>query len=54
MKIRTIYFKSNDIAALCNFWSKLLQVDPHKGFEDWKEIWCGNIRLGFVKLDEDT
>lgn len=52
MKIRTIYFKSNDITGLCSFWSKLLEIQPHKDFADWKEIWCGNIRLGFVKLDE--
>lgn len=52
MKIRTIYLKSADIALLCDFWSNLLEIEPHKNSLEWKELWCGNIRLGFVKLDE--
>lgn len=52
MNIRTLYFKSTDITALCQFWSELLQVQPHKDFEDWKELWCGNIRLGFLASEE--
>lgn len=54
MKIRTIYLKSKDNAALCTFWSELLGVRPHKDFQDWKEIMCGNIRMGFLKLDDNT
>ena len=52
MKIRTIYLKAADIEGLCNFWNALLKTARHKNFADWKEIWCGNIRLGFLKLDE--
>ncbi len=52
MKIRTIYFKSAKITGLCNFWSELLKVKPNKDFPEWKEILCGNVRLGFLKLDE--
>lgn len=54
MTIRTIYFKAKDNAALCSFWSKMLGVEPHKNFEDWKEIMCGNVRMGFLKLDEKS
>jgi len=50
--IRTIYFKSSDISGLCRFWSSLLKVQPHKDSSDWKEINCGNMRLGFLNLDE--
>jgi catechol 2,3-dioxygenase-like lactoylglutathione lyase family enzyme len=51
MKIRTIYFKVADPAKAAAFWSALLQVPPHKDFESWKEIHCGNIRLGFLLND---
>jgi hypothetical protein len=54
MKIRTVYFKSKDIQALCDFWSNVLEIKPHKNFEDWKEILCGTVRLGFLKRDTDT
>ena len=52
MKIRTIYFKVNDISAAAHFWSELLQVKPHKDFDEWKEFWCGNIRLALLKTSE--
>jgi catechol 2,3-dioxygenase-like lactoylglutathione lyase family enzyme len=51
MKIRTLYFKVNDVAKAAAFWSELLQVKPHKDFEKWKEISCNNIRLGFLLND---
>lgn len=51
MKIRTLYFKVDNVAEAAGFWSALLQVKPHKDFESWKEIHCGNIRLGFLKND---
>jgi catechol 2,3-dioxygenase-like lactoylglutathione lyase family enzyme len=51
MKIRTIYFKSPDVAKAAGFWSALLGVKPHKDFETWKEISCNNIRLGFLRLE---
>ncbi len=52
LKIRTIYFSSVDPQALCDFWSALLERKPHKNSDDWKELMCDNIRLGFLKLDE--
>lgn len=51
MKIRTLYFKVADTAKAAAFWSELLGVAPHKDFEKWKEISCGNIRLGFLLND---
>jgi len=53
MKIRTIYFKVPDTAKACEFWSKLLLTAPHKDFDSWKEINCGNIRLGFLQNPGD-
>mgnify|MGYP003394344894 CR=1 FL=1 len=48
MKIRTIYFKVSDLGAAAHFWSGLLEIQPHKDFDEWKEFWCGNIRLGLL------
>jgi catechol 2,3-dioxygenase-like lactoylglutathione lyase family enzyme len=49
MKIRTIYFKVSDIAKAAHFWSELLQIKPHKDFDDWKEFMCGNLRLALLR-----
>jgi catechol 2,3-dioxygenase-like lactoylglutathione lyase family enzyme len=54
MKIRTIYFKVPDTAKACDFWSTLLLTAPHKDFDSWKEINCGNIRLGFLQNPGDV
>ena len=51
MKIRTLYFKVADVEKAASFWSELLQIKPHKDFEKWKEIMCGNIRMGFLLND---
>ena len=51
MKIRTLYFKVPDVVKAAAFWSAVLQVKPHKDFEKWKEISCGNIRLGLLLND---
>ncbi len=51
MRIRTIYFKVDDPAKSCSFWTELLGVEPHKQAPQWHEINCGNILLGFLKND---
>lgn len=52
MKIRTIYLKVKDIDGAKAFWQALLQIEPHKDFDDWKEFNCKNIRLGLLLLDD--
>ncbi len=51
MKIRTLYFKVDDIEAAAHFWGRLLNITPHKNFESWKEFMLGNIRFGLLKND---
>lgn len=51
MKIRTLYFKVADVKAAADFWAALLDMQPHKDFETWKEFMCGNIRLGLLSAD---
>lgn len=48
MKIRTIYFKVNNMERAVKFWKSLLNVEPHKKFEAWHEFVLGNIRLGLL------
>lgn len=53
MRIRTVYFKVSDVVVAAAFWGKILQIKPHKNFDDWYEFWCGNIRLGLLRNDFD-
>lgn len=48
MKIRTIYFKVNDMKKAVKFWKSLLGIEPHKKFKNWHEFLIGNIRLGLL------
>jgi predicted enzyme related to lactoylglutathione lyase len=50
-KIRTIYFKVPDLNAATRFWQSILGVAPHKNSDQWREFWCGNIRLGLILND---
>lgn len=51
MKIRTIYFKSNDLKASKAFWQELLDMEPHKNFDGWVEFKLDNINLGIWPND---
>lgn len=46
MKIRTIYFKVNNMPEAVHFWGELLQIKPHKTFPKWHEFMVGTLRLG--------
>lgn len=51
MKIRTIYFKVDDMKKAVKFWSSLLGMKPHKKFAQWHEFMVGNVRLGLLLND---
>lgn len=53
MKIRTIYFKVDDMKKAVKFWKSLLEVEPHKKFDKWHEFMVGNLRLGLLLNDFD-
>jgi catechol 2,3-dioxygenase-like lactoylglutathione lyase family enzyme len=53
MKIRTIYFKVNDMEKAVEFWKGFLGVEPHKKFDEWHEFMAGNVRLGLLLNDFD-
>lgn len=48
MKIRTIYFKTNNMKELITFWKNLLEIELNKESEEWCELKISNIRLGFL------
>jgi len=55
LKIRTIYFKSQNIAQLRIFYSKLFKITPkiNKDTEEWVEFDFGNINFALILiLDE--
>ncbi|MGE0252157.1 MAG: VOC family protein [Dongiaceae bacterium] len=48
MKIRTVYFKVPDMKKAVAFWRAVLQIEPHKTFDEWHEFWVGQTRLGLL------
>ena len=53
MKIRTIYFKVDDMEKAVKFWTSLLDTKPHKTFPNWHEFMIGDLRLGLLLNDFD-
>ncbi len=51
MKIRTIYFKVDNMDSAVRFWKSLLEIEPHKTFPQWHEFMVGNMRLGLLLND---
>lgn len=51
MKIRTVYFKIDDMQSAVSFWQQFLRIDPVKRFEKYSEFKVSNINLGFVLND---
>ena len=51
MKIRTIYFKVDNMTQAVNFWRNLLEIIPHKNSEQWAEFMVGSLRLGLLLND---
>ncbi len=53
MKVRTVYFKVEDPARAAAFWSAMLGIAPHTATDVWQDIFCGDVRLGFLLNDLD-
>jgi catechol 2,3-dioxygenase-like lactoylglutathione lyase family enzyme len=51
MKIRTVYFKIDDMQSAVSFWQQFLGINPVKRFEKYSEFKVSNINLGFVLND---
>jgi catechol 2,3-dioxygenase-like lactoylglutathione lyase family enzyme len=48
MKIRTVYFKVNDMAKAVRFWTEFLQMAPVKTFDKYHEWRIGELNFGLA------
>lgn len=53
MKIRTVYFKVNDMAKAVQFWGSFLQLPPVKTSDRYHEWRIESLNLGLVHDDFD-
>ncbi len=53
MKVRTIYFKSDNLSEAKYFWSSFLEIKPHKDTKKWVEFKLENINLGIWPNESD-
>lgn len=53
VKLRTVYFKCDNVAKALGFWQAFLQIKPHKQSDQWGEFKLENIHLSFLHLDEE-
>jgi predicted enzyme related to lactoylglutathione lyase len=53
MKIRTVYFKVNDMQRAVDFYSKFLDLQPQKVSAVWSEFLIGEVRLGLLANIKD-
>lgn len=51
MRVRSTYFKVQDVANAVTFWQSLLQQEPVKQSTHWAEFLIGEVRLGFLLND---
>ena len=51
MRIRSTYFKVQDMASAVRFWQSLLRLEPIKQSAHWSEFKIGEVRLGFLLND---
>jgi|SRR5262245_66333013 len=51
MRVRTVYFKVQQLGAARAWWEKFLGVQPVKNFERWSEFRVGEINLGLLQID---
>lgn len=49
MNIRTIYFRTHNLASCSQFWQDFLEVSPHIRQENWHEFMVDGIRLGILQ-----
>ncbi len=53
MKIRTVYFKVNEMAKVVKFWTDFLQMAPVKTFDTYHEWRIGSLNFGLALNDID-
>jgi len=51
MRVRSNYFKVDNMQAEVAFWSSLLQAEPIKSSTHWSEFMVGSVRIGFLLND---
>ena len=51
MKIRTVYFKVDNMEKAVKFWEEILQIKLHKTSPRWNEFMVGGVRLGLLLND---
>jgi Glyoxalase-like domain len=53
MRVRSTYFKVQDMDGEVSFWRNLLQDEPSKSSAHWTEFIVGGTRIGFLLNDFD-
>jgi catechol 2,3-dioxygenase-like lactoylglutathione lyase family enzyme len=53
MRVRSTYFKVEDMPACVAFWRTFLQLEPAKESAHWSEFVLGDVRLGLLLNDFD-
>lgn len=51
MRVRSNYFKVEDMETEVSFWRGLLQVEPVNSGTHWSEFMIGAVRIGFLLND---
>lgn len=51
MRVRSSYFKVNDMEREIAFWRAFLEVEPAKRSTHWSEFKVGEVRIGFLLND---
>jgi catechol 2,3-dioxygenase-like lactoylglutathione lyase family enzyme len=51
MRVRSVYFKVQDMAAEVAFWRALLQLEAAKSSAHWSEFVLGSTRIGLLLND---
>jgi uncharacterized glyoxalase superfamily protein PhnB len=51
MRVRSTYFKVQDMSAEVTFWQRLLLAEPLKSTSNWSEFLVAGTRLGLLLND---
>jgi len=52
MKVRTVYFKVDQLSEVIAWWEAFLGFKPSKQSEAWAEFRIGQVNLGFLSLPD--
>jgi hypothetical protein len=48
IRARTFYYKVSDMEQVVDWWSKFLELEPHKSGSDYSEFKSNDFSIGFV------